>query len=46
MTINTIPASRDEWLDEIARAYNEALEAIPFGALAGAEVKPEDLFQT
>ena len=39
-----LPDSPEAWLDEIAAAYRDGQEAIPFGPLVGHEVKPEDLF--
>ena len=41
---NPMPDSPEAWLDEIAAAYRDGQEAIPFGPLVGQEVKPEDLF--
>ena len=41
---NRMPDSPEAWLDEIAAAYRDGQEAIPFGPLVGQEVKPEDLF--
>ena len=38
-----MPDSPQAWLEEIAVAYKDAREAIPFGPLAG-EVRPKDLF--
>jgi len=43
-TKHPIPDSPRAWLEEIARAYKDAREAIPFGALVGQDVKPDDLF--
>lgn len=41
----SLPASCDEWLDEIARAYAAAAEAIPFGVFTtGAPLAEKDLF--
>lgn len=39
-----IPDSPRAWLEEIAKAYKDAREAIPFGALVGQDIKPDDLF--
>jgi hypothetical protein len=39
-----MPDSPQAWLEEIAAAYTDAHEAIPFGPLVVQEVKPEDLF--
>ena len=41
---NPMPDSPEAWLDEIAAAYRDGQEAIPFGPLVGQEFKPEDLF--
>ncbi len=41
---NGIPESPEAWLEEIARAYLDAFETLPFGKLAGQEIKAEDLF--
>ena len=39
-----IPTSANEWLIEIAEAYKDAQEAIPFGPAAGVDVTERDLF--
>jgi len=39
-----MPDSPRAWLEEIAIAYKDAREAIPFGALVGEDIKPGDLF--
>lgn len=39
-----MPDSPRAWLEEIAAAYKDAREAIPFGALVGQDIKPDDLF--
>jgi hypothetical protein len=39
-----MPQLPEAWLEEIAEAYKDALETIPFGPLVGQEIKPEDLF--
>jgi len=39
-----MPDSPEAWLDEIAAAYRDGQEAIPFGPLVGQAFKPEDLF--
>ena len=39
-----MPDSPEAWLDEIAAAYRDGQEAIPFGPLVRQEVKPDDLF--
>lgn len=41
---NEIPESPESWLGEIARAYIDALETLPFGELAGEKIEPKDLF--
>ena len=41
---NPMPDSSQAWLAEIAAAYRDAEEEIPFGPLVGQELKPEDLF--
>ena len=38
------PASANEWLIEIAEAYKDAQEAIPFGPAAGVEITERELF--
>jgi len=43
MTTNA-PASSEEWLQEIARAYLDAKEAQPFGEAVGEPVAECDLF--
>ena len=42
--MNQIPKSQEGWLREIAAAYNDAREAVPFGPLVGTEVREADLF--
>jgi len=42
--MHSVPKSRIGWLREIAAAYNDAREAVPFGPLVGAEVREADLF--
>jgi hypothetical protein len=32
------------WLAEVALAYRNALEAVPFAPLAGTEITPDNLF--
>ena len=39
-----MPDSPRAWLEEIAKAYKDARETIPFGALAGEDITPDDLF--
>ena len=41
---NPVPTTPEDWLSEIARAYDDAKEAIPFGVLVGEEVSEENLF--
>ncbi len=41
---NPVPTTPEDWLSEIARAYNDAKEAIPFGVLVGEEMSEENLF--
>lgn len=40
----SLPELHEEWLAEIAAAYKDACETIPFGPLVGKEIKTEDLF--
>ena len=42
--MNPVPTSREAWLNEIARAFRDAAEAIPFGPLAGASFGTAELF--
>lgn len=42
--MNPLPTSREAWLNEIARAFRDASEAIPFGPLAGASFGVGELF--
>ena len=39
-----LPASSDEWLEDIARAYRDAKEAQPFGELMGEPIPEDKLF--
>ena len=39
-----LPATHDAWLREIAAAWLDAHETIPFGPLAGVAIAPGDLF--
>lgn len=41
---NPLPDSPRAWIEEIVRAYKDAHEAIPFGALVGQVITPDDLF--
>ena len=43
-TKHPMPDSPRGWLEEIANAYRDAREAIPFGALVGEDIKSDDLF--
>jgi hypothetical protein len=38
------PKSRVEWIAEIAEAYRDAEEAIPFGSVTGQPIEEKDLF--
>jgi hypothetical protein len=42
--MNPLPTSREAWLNEIARAFHDAADAIPFGPLAGASFGADELF--
>jgi hypothetical protein len=39
-----MPQTKSEWIEEIAAAYSDAEEAIPFGKLVGQDIEEEDLF--
>jgi hypothetical protein len=39
-----LPVTMEAWIAEIRAAQEDAAEAIAFGPLAGAEIKPEELF--
>lgn len=39
-----LPSESKAWLKEIAAAYLDAEETIPFGPAAGVEIKNKDLF--
>ncbi len=39
-----LPESPEEWLDEIAVAYGDAAETIPFGPAVGHEITESELF--
>jgi len=41
-----IPSTPPAWLEEIAKAYCDAYETLPFGKFVGREIKPEDLFES
>jgi len=40
-----VPKTLQSWLTEIATAYNDALETLPFAALMGQKAGEKDLFQ-
>ena len=40
----TIPSAPAEWLQEIAAAYIDAEEAIPYGPMAGVTITEKELF--
>jgi len=39
-----MPATPEQWLQEIAAAYKDAHDAIPFGPLTGQKITENDLF--
>ena len=39
------PSTLRDWLEEIARGYNDAKETVPFVKLLGRKLKEKDLFQ-
>jgi hypothetical protein len=39
-----IPQTKSEWIEEIAEAYRDAEEAIPFGQFVGKNIEEKDLF--
>ena len=41
---NPIPRNPEAWLEEIAAAYRDAYEALPFGQLVGQPMSDKDLF--
>lgn len=41
-----IPQTKSEWIEEIAEAYSDAEEAIPFGKFVGEHIEDKDLFHT
>jgi hypothetical protein len=43
-TIVKIPCDIETWLNEIAKAYQEAKDTIPYGKLIGENLKEKDLF--
>ena len=38
------PKTPDAWLEEIAKAYIDSLETIPFGGLTGDKIEESELF--
>lgn len=40
-----IPETPEQWLQEVAAAYRDAKEAIPFGPVSGVEITEQELFQ-
>jgi len=42
---NKIPNSPQDWLNEIAQAYQDAYETLLVGKLTGTKITQEDLFQ-
>jgi hypothetical protein len=42
--MNPLPTSREAWLNEIAGAFRDAAEAIPFGRLLGTPFGAAELF--
>jgi hypothetical protein len=41
---NPIPRNPQEWLDEIARAYLDARETMPYGSFVGQVITEKDLY--
>jgi hypothetical protein len=41
-----LPQSKSEWINEIAEAYHDAEEAIPFGKFVGQDIGEKALFHT
>ena len=41
---NRLPSTKNNWLEEIASAYLDAYETLPYGIFVGQKLKPEDLF--
>jgi len=39
-----LPTTMEDWIAEIRAAQEDAAAAMPFGPLAGVDIKPEDLF--
>jgi len=39
-----IPPTPKDWLNEIALAFQDAFETLPFGVVVGHDMKPADLF--
>ena len=42
---NTIPSSSQDWLNEIAQAYQDAYETLSVGKFTETKITKEDLFQ-
>lgn len=42
---NPIPVSPQSWLKEIAKAYLDAIEILPFGKLTGQRIDRKNLYQ-
>jgi len=41
---NEMPSNPDAWINEIAKAYLDAAETIPFGKYFGKKLTPDNLF--
>ena len=41
---NSLPSTKKKWLEEIASAYLDAYQTLPYGIFVGQKMKPEDLF--
>ena len=39
------PSTLQDWLEEIARGYNDAKETVPFAKQLGRQLKEQDFFQ-
>ena len=42
--MTNIPQNIDQWLEELSRAYREALDTIPFGDFVGETISEDKLF--
>jgi hypothetical protein len=42
--LKALPRTSAEWIDEIAAAFEDAREALPFTPLVGVKARPNDLF--